>query len=334
MVATGKVYDYHAKLIVDILNLRPEEEWMRTPLLTICCPCIERVMKLLPEYKWDPSLILKNNSYPKQKVLLHSNVSEIMYALCSRRDFTLGEILSYARQHPEIDMMRYSHALSTNGHIVKSYDEVLQNIDIPWTITGFLINPNIRDDKRYLELLESYMISFASNTNHQLSVASWYLHTSVVPLDIIKRNPQLPWNESILKYRTNLLHDLDASVHYADFGFLLETLVANPDLPWDWTAITNKSEVTLEVVAKYPHLPWNKEVMARKYCTVDDIRTRPKDWMPAEWRVLYEELFTFKKEIEEFAVRHMAAWRIQRAFLKAYYNPNMLICQRRIKRWN
>jgi hypothetical protein len=325
MTKTGLAHDYHAHLIVNILKLRPDTSWTETCDFASSCPCIERVMDLLPHYKWYEPAIVINQSISIIR-LFERFPGMQKNAICLRHDVTFDEILTMMKEYT-LDWW----FITSNHHIVNSYDLIEQYPDLPWKISAMAFNRCLNTDHRFFNMLVRFVNNECNpiwNKNHVDLL--WDHLSAVAPLQTVHRFPQLSWDQTIIRYRENPSLRPQTSMYYCDLQYIID----HPNEPWDWYAVTCRNDITPQVVEQHPHLPWVQEILQRHFCTPQDFITRPKDWMPLPRKSAYKHLFSFQNEIQEFAIRHMAAWRIQQAFLKALYDPKMLICQRKINRWS
>jgi len=87
-----------------------------------------------------------------------------------------------------------------------------------------------------------------------------------------------------------------------------EFVQANLDKPWYWQWLGRNENITWNIVQANPDKDWN-------------------------WYALSEnpKMLSYPlAEIERTARRFIAAWRIQRAFKEAYYNPEYKMCRERL----
>jgi len=83
---------------------------------------------------------------------------------------------------------------------------------------------------------------------------------------------------------------------------------ANPDKQWDWGCLSRNPNITWDIVQANPDKPWDWR------------------WLSRNPNVLRYPL----AEMERTAWHFIAAWRIQRAFKKAYSNPEYKMCRDRL----
>lgn len=329
--STGIACNYHANLIVNLLQTRPLEQWLGAQL-SLSCPHVERVMMHLPTINWHMICIASNPSVSKQAIVSRLAPDNYRKYISHRPDTTLTEVLE-SKDHPDWDWW----FISKNPSIVTSFDVVLQHMDLPWHISGLMVHPHLSSDIRFLELLRE------SEANHKYPAAwstaylyslGWKDITRKAPINYIREHRYLPWDSAISRER---LADPPLPLHknnlFYDNRISLIDIITKRVEPNDWRSVSLRDDVTFDVVAAHPNLPWDLDTLHRKYATPLDLQTRPSEWMPLLWEEVLRNLFAFSHEVQLFARQYMAVWKIQRAFRYAIYTPEMLLCQRRISRW-
>jgi hypothetical protein len=355
----GLAHDHHAALVVDLIKTRRLEQWNAWSV-SRNCPCIERVMVLLPEFPWHPRMLALN----PEMSLAHFTAFTPDYGkyLGLRRmsDVSMDFIIrSTVEDGQEWNWYHISH----NEAIVDSYDVVERHSDMPWDCCGLMLNNRVNSDPRIIGLLEE------RHAAGDLSNRTWRMLTQFAPLPIMEATKdRLPWNDVGLEYKRVVSRPLPVERCHWQWVIPIDIIVKNPagvrfsevrdvilarlgrnamaestamtttdpveaTIPWKWTVISIRSDVTPQIIAQHPDLPWDREANRKEHPTPDDMRTMPGDWMPYQTDHVMSRLFGFRDEVESFARRHMAAYRIQRAYLRAYYDPSMLLCHRRIRAW-
>ena len=111
---------------------------------------------------------------------------------------------------------------------------------------------------------------------------------------------------------------------------------------WDWKGLTaNPAVATWRRVRENPDLPWWPESLSlnREVCLWEAISAPPEDWVRAGvrcWKpraqcyVWSKVRFVSDAERAHLARRWMAAWRIQRRWLAAYYTPETRVWRNRM----
>ena len=177
-----------------------------------------------------------------------------------------------------------------------------------------------------------------------------------VTQDVVDRNPDVTWDASALRARlidcSDIIHPLEPA-HQDDVGMAnaitemaeqktltCDTLRANLHLPLDFGALSRYKSVH-DVVFERTDLPWNWSVVSI-YADIDRFFTHPDLLDPsqivlaglgASLRRHLAAVVTVQSAYRTWkARRHVAAIRLQRAFVRAYWDPGYIVCKRRLKR--
>jgi hypothetical protein len=116
-----------------------------------------------------------------------------------------------------------------------------------------------------------------------------------LPLKFIKENIDLftTWQQwKYLSRNENL-----------NFDFILE----HKDKNLEWTTISYSNYITYEIVQNNRNLPWVWHCLCKN-----------------------KNMFDIEVEFKLKAREHLAAYKIQQTWLRSYYNPEYLICKRRL----
>jgi hypothetical protein len=116
-----------------------------------------------------------------------------------------------------------------------------------------------------------------------------------LPLEFIKENIDIFTNRQQWHYLC-----MNKNI---DFDFILEYI----NKPLSWTNISYSHYITYEIVSKNRNLPWDWGQLSRN-----------------------KNMLDIEVEFKLKAREHIAAYKIQQIWLRAYYNPEYLICQRRL----
>jgi hypothetical protein len=116
-----------------------------------------------------------------------------------------------------------------------------------------------------------------------------------LPLEFIKENIDLFPNGQLWHY-LSINNNLD-------FDFILE----HKDKFVDWIFISYSNCITYEIVSQNRNLPWNWCGLSRN-----------------------KNMFDIEVEFKLKAREHLAAYKILQYWLRSYYNPEYLICKRRL----
>jgi len=66
-------------------------------------------------------------------------------------------------------------------------------------------------------------------------------------MDIIRENPDKPWNWRWISENPNITWDI---------------IRQNPDKPWDWYYLSMNPNITMDIIRENPDKPWNWEVIS------------------------------------------------------------------------
>ena len=104
-----------------------------------------------------------------------------------------------------------------------------------------------------------------------------------------------------------------------------DTLQKYPDLPWDFKIICKKSDIPWNMVIKTASiLNWNWGILSNHYSLKLELVKRHAKY---PWN-----RFVIKKRFDFLIDEYMAIIKIKRAWLRAYYDPQYVICRNRLKR--
>ena len=137
--------------------------------------------------------------------------------------------------------------------------------------------------------------------------------------DIVQANPNKPWDWRCLSWNPNITWDI---------------VQANPDKPWRWMSLSSNPNITWDIVRANPDKDWDWGALSNNPQVTWDVVQANLD-KPWGWSVLSLNSNVLRyplAEIERNAWRFIAAWRIQRAFKKAYSNPEYKMCCDRLMR--
>jgi hypothetical protein len=126
-------------------------------------------------------------------------------------------------------------------------------------------------------------------------ITDWSMVSEKLPLDFIKENINL--------FTTNYSWRCITRNENMNFDFILE----HKDKPLDWITISYSNYITYENVSDNINLPW--------------------DWGALSGN---KNMLDIESEFKLKAREHLAAYKIQQTWFKAYYNPEYLICKRRL----
>jgi hypothetical protein len=207
--------------------------------------------------------------------------------------------------------------LSRNPNITMAIIE--ENPDKPWNLLCVCENPNVT-----WEFIESHLdkpISPYFNKilrDHPPFWNSVMSSHTLATLDIIVRYIDKPWCwGSISAYNPNITWEIVRN---------------NMDKPWRWDMLILNPNITLEDIEANKHLLSISEIYKRQDLNIDFV-IRNNIKIPENKK---DELYMINVSVDEEVAQHILRFRsarkIQRAWLQAYYNPDYMVCQKRIAR--
>jgi hypothetical protein len=168
----------------------------------------------------------------------------------------------------------------------------------------------------------------------------WHLLNSIkkIEYDILKNHVNKFWYWDLLAYNNYELVEC-----FPQNAWCFEFLSNNVDLPldfikkhinknWDWGKLSNNNNITIEFIIEHIEKfirDGNWLVISnKKSLTWLDIKNNP--YYPWNIHIISsnKNMFNVDKDMRE----HMAAFKIQQYWLKAYYNPEYLVCRQRLSR--
>jgi len=178
-------------------------------------------------------------------------------------------------------------------HHSVTWDIVISNPDINWCYNNLTINPNItmkiieaNPDKNWnLDVLSSnpnVTWDFIKKNFHRKWNYSALSSNPNITWDIIKENPSLPWsydtgllsnpnitfniikdNPDKFNYSRIFLSDNNSNNPISRLKSLTwDTIKANPDIPWDYRALSNNPNITWDIIKANPDKPWDYTLLS------------------------------------------------------------------------
>ena len=114
--------------------------------------------------------------------------------------------------------------------------------------------------------------------------------------------------------------------HYWNFIMKFENIL-------DWTWLSLNSNITMNIIEKYPDKPWNWYYMSQNpNITMEIIQKYPDK--PRDWLWISLNKFTKEKELfyQKYYRIYMATFILQQYFNRMYDNPKYLFCRNRLDR--
>jgi hypothetical protein len=132
--------------------------------------------------------------------------------------------------------------------------------------------------------------------------------------EFVLNNPDKPWNYDHLGYNNIIIADEITNWYIISknleisFEFILEHI--NKFVrDGNWFFLSISKNITYENVNNNRNMPWNWDALSQN-----------------------ENMFNIENEYIIKTRKYMAAYKIRQTWLRAYYNPEYLICQRRLSR--
>ena len=143
------------------------------------------------------------------------------------------------------------------------------------------------------------------------------MNESILFDDIIN-NLDLPWDWNAISERKIIY-----------FQFILD----NPQKRWNWAYLSQNLYIDIEHIINNSHLPWRwSEITYRRDVTFELVSNnldKPWDW----YQLSENSQFLFREyEYFNYVKEHLSVKKIQRQWLKSYYDPQYKICQKRLLR--
>lgn len=211
-----------------------------------------------------------------------------------------------------------------------SFEFILQHADKPWDVAYVSQRKGMDFERTWQQF--PWMWNLVSSNPHvrlefvmaQPALPWHWVSLSInhaIPIDGMLRHRELPWVWSIASMRSDLADQVVGS---------------NMDLPWSWALLTDNDCISCDFVAMHPDRPWQWRYMFLKKRMSYSFYDRFKDLLPPVESVACYSARTFLRASASarvaYARRHMAAWRIQRAWMRAFYNPAHPVCRARLQR--
>jgi hypothetical protein len=231
-----------------------------------------------------------------------------------------------------------------------TWDIILNNLDKPWNFDLLSQYKNItwKDISANYDLFmqKINLQIFVANNHHDIEIVKnlLYLNWNWTDLSNLKNIEDIllldeykdkPWNWSILSRNITFDYVLQHPDKPWDYNNLasnpnitLEIIINNPDyFNGSYDFVSYNPNLTLKIIQDNPHLPWNYQRLSH-IVTFDIVKNNLDiSW---SWNELSLNANMFNIDTSKEEREHMAAFKIQQYWLKAYYTPNYLLCQRRL----
>jgi hypothetical protein len=246
---------------------------------------------------WNWSLLSYREDLTWTIVQNHLNKSWDWKILSGKFDFEI--IKNNPRLPWDLDSVSYNKKVT--------WSIIINNLEYPWNWNVLSNNKNIS-----WTLLQTYPI-----LNNKLNWFIIYSNPYQVDIAIIENNPGKPWNWNNLSYHPNL------KVDFID-------KYKNENWNWDAIALNNSNCITADfILNNFDKFNINK-LHRNYYLTleiIDKYKDKPWDWDNLSYNF---KIYNIESEFNKKAREHMAAYKILYTWLRSYYNPNYLICKKRL----
>jgi hypothetical protein len=154
--------------------------------------------------------------------------------------------------------------------------------------------------------------------------------------EFVLNNPDKAWDYNILAANNIIIKDkiTDWDLVSQNLEMSLEFIKENIDLfmtEQQWRYISRNKNIDFDFILQYKHKPLNWfDICLSKYITYEHVsNNRNLSW---DWGVLSgnKNMLDIEVEFRLKAREYLAAYKIQQYWFRAYYNPEYLICQKRL----
>ena len=137
------------------------------------------------------------------------------------------------------------------------------------------------------------------------------------------------WNKIVLKYE----HNINWNGLSSNPNITWDIIKENLDKPWDWRRLSYNPNITMDIIKDNTEQPWDWYGLSLNpninWDIINETLNGPRDWFELSCN-------PFKKDKEIFMDRklreHISAFKIQTYWRCANYNPNYLLCKKRLMR--
>jgi len=215
--------------------------------------------------------------------------------------------MEYIDAHPELPW-NY-HRLNYNPNITWNY--VIENFDHDWDFNILQYNQNINHLRFHIPFFRNNAWIMSRDLNTQWHMIENNLHLELcwnslsinpnINLDIVKRFLHLPWDFCGLSENINTKID---DILAPENTFLYTR--------WNWSRFSRNKNVTLDIVYKYPNLPWDYKSLSynRNIATLYNLSKLnpylPWDWSGISINLSFEITCNDKKEILKKDLKNIA----------------------------
>jgi hypothetical protein len=279
-------------------------------------------------------MLLKNYISPTQldTILHNKHIPTIHHFINYAKNLNLDHVINHSS-------IEWSWSMLSGG---LPFEVIQEHPDLHWDSRGMSANPTL--DLDYVlaspdkEWLYPNICRYNQNVNTILRDASMWQK-----LDGFDQDFDFWWYVSFNKHITIeiIKKYADTYKYNLDWGYVsriipLNDMLANPDLPWDYTSLSYNPTLQLEFVLKNRDVVWDWPKVSQ-HATFDFERFNTEyitkwHW---DWKMLCMNksfLHVSQNELEQKAMKVIASNKIKRQFKESISNPTYLLCQQRLLR--
>ena len=270
--------------------------------------------------------ISRNSTTTYDTIKQNPDVSWNFRAFSRNRNLSFDIVLNNLHHDWNWDALTY--------HPNITFDMIRDNPDKPWNLGYISKNPNLTID--IIKENPSVYWDYVTLCNH-----------ANITYDDIVNNSHLPWTIKNFVSNPNITIEYMNKIksEYEDYSpiinstskYITPDIISDPENEWIWKHIkfqsySENSNVTIDMVIKYPLWPWNWTVLSyNRNMTFEIINKYPKfNWSLGHMCLNESIIHVSSSEIESYLRKYFAIQKIKRYWLKAYYCPDFQICKKRI----
>ena len=299
-------FSNNPNLTWDIIKIHSDKKWNWSHLSRINIITFD-IIKLNINLPWDyESLSRRKNidfNFVSEFIDKPWNWCEISY----RNKIPIGMLIYISTLH-RLDWYKLSQTYSDI--------EIAENIQLDW----YWYNIFSLRDKESIHLIFRNIDHLENAILDKIVKSICYDTKNInkIPWHIIMKCEHIRWNWDLLSSRQDLS---------------LECLLKYHKKDWHWKVISKNKAITWDFVSKNKHLPWDYEFLSNNpNITLENINQTPFN----NWNYdVFQVNPNFLLSNEDLIKKNHAICIIQRAYKKCYYNPDYLVCRKRlIKEYN
>jgi hypothetical protein len=227
------------------------------------------------------------------------------------------------------------------------YNIILDHIDKPWNwdkislslkVTSLILSTNSNWNWNHLcynkSVTEEILIDYKDKPWNYTNLSQ----NKNISKEFVLNNPDKAWNYNILAYNNIIIMDkiTDWNTVIHNTKLPLEFMKENIDLfttEQHWQQLSMNKNMNFDFVLEYKDKPLNWFQISYSNCITYEIVNNNRH-LPWNWNSLStnQNMLDIEVEFKLKAREHIAAYKILQYWLRAYYNPEYLICQQRLLR--